>query len=216
MIIAIDGPSASGKSTTAKGISEKLKIMHLDTGAMYRAITLGLKNAGISHKDIENVRGFLSEATIYFDENNQIHLNGKNISKEIRTNDISSRVSAVSAIPDVRKKMVMIQRQLAKGNDCILEGRDIGTVVFPNAEFKFFLIADIEIRAKRRLIELEKIGELKSVSELIDDIKRRDEFDSTRNHSPLKKAEDAIPIDTSHITIDEQINKIINLINHNK
>jgi len=216
MIIAIDGPSASGKSTTAKGIAEKLEIMHLDTGAMYRAVTLGLKNAGISHKDIENVRGFLSEATIYFDENNQIHLNGKNISKEIRTNDISSRVSAVSAIPDVRKKMVMIQRQLAKGNDCILEGRDIGTVVFPNAEFKFFLIADIEIRAKRRLIELEKIGELKSVSELIDDIKRRDEFDSTRNHSPLKKAEDAIPIDTSHITIDEQINKIINLINHNK
>ena len=216
MIIAIDGPSASGKSTTAKGIAEKLEIMHLDTGAMYRAVTLGLKNAGISHDDLGAVQGFLSEVEIYFDKNNQIHLNGVNISKEIRTNDISSRVSAVSAIPDVRKKMVMIQRQLAKGNDCILEGRDIGTVVFPNAEFKFFLIADIEIRAKRRLIELEKIGELKSVSELIDDIKRRDEFDSTRNHSPLKKAEDAIPIDTSHITIDEQINKIINLINHNK
>tara|TARA_B100000809_G_scaffold265314_1_gene323761 strand:+ start:2107 stop:2757 length:651 start_codon:yes stop_codon:yes gene_type:complete len=216
MIIAIDGPSASGKSTTAKGISEKLKIMHLDTGAMYRAITLGLKNAGISHKDIENVRGFLSEANIYFDENNQIHLNGKNISKEIRTNDISSRVSAVSAIPDVRKKMVMIQRQLAKGNNCVLEGRDIGTVVFPNAEFKFFLIADIGIRAKRRLIELEKIGESKAISELIDDIQRRDLLDSSRNHSPLIQAEDAIPIDTSHITIDEQINKIINLINHNK
>jgi|TARA_B110000196_G_C21033841_1_gene608938 cytidylate kinase len=216
MIIAIDGPSASGKSTTAKGISEKLKIMHLDTGAMYRAITLGLKNVGISHKDIENVRGFLSEANIYFDENNQIHLNGKNISKEIRTNDISSRVSAVSAIPDVRKKMVMIQRQLAKGNNCVLEGRDIGTVVFPNAEFKFFLIADIGIRAKRRLIELEKIGESKAISELIDDIQRRDLLDSSRNHSPLIQAEDAIPIDTSHITIDEQINKIINLINHNK
>ena len=216
MIIAIDGPSASGKSTTAKGISEKLKIMHLDTGAMYRAITLGLKNVGISHKDIENVRGFLSEANIYFDENNQIHLNGKNISKEIRTNDISSRVSAVSAIPDVRKKMVMIQRQLAKGNNCVLEGRDIGTVVFPNAEFKFFLIADIGFLAKRRLIELEKIGESKAISELIDDIQRRDLLDSSRNHSPLIQAEDAIPIDTSHITIDEQINKIINLINHNK
>jgi cytidylate kinase len=110
----------------------------------------------------------------------------------------------------------MIQRQIAKGNDCVLEGRDIGTVVFPNAEFKFFLIADLEIRAKRRLIELVEMGELKSVSELIDDIKRRDEFDSSRDHSPLKKAEDAIPIDTSHITIDEQINKIVNLINHNK
>ena len=216
MIIAIDGPSASGKSTTAKGIAEKLEIMHLDTGAMYRAVTLGLKNAGISHDDLGAVQGFLSEMEIYFDKNNQIHLNGVNISKEIRTNDISSRVSAVSAIPDVRKKMVMIQRQLAKGNDCILEGRDIGTVVFPNAEFKFFLIADLEIRAKRRLIELVEMGELKSVSELIDDIKRRDEFDSSRDHSPLKKAEDAIPIDTSHITIDEQINKIVNLINHNK
>ena len=216
MIIAIDGPSASGKSTTAKGIAEKLEIMHLDTGAMYRAVTLGLKNAGISHDDLGAVQGFLSEVEIYFDKNNQIHLNGVNISKEIRTNDISSRVSAVSAIPKVRKKMVMIQRQIAKGNDCVLEGRDIGTVVFPNAEFKFFLIADLEIRAKRRLIELVEMGELKSVSELIDDIKRRDEFDSSRDHSPLKKAEDAIPIDTSHITIDEQINKIVNLINHNK
>ena len=216
MIIAIDGPSASGKSTTAKGIAEKLEIMHLDTGAMYRAVTLGLKNAGISHDDLGAIQGFLSEVEIYFDKNNQIHLNGVNISKEIRTNDISSRVSAVSAIPEVRKKMVMIQRQIAKGNDCVLEGRDIGTVVFPNAEFKFFLIADLEIRAKRRLIELVEMGELKSVSELIDDIKRRDEFDSSRDHSPLKKAEDAIPIDTSHITIDEQINKIVNLINHNK
>ena len=216
MIIAIDGPSASGKSTTAKGIAEKLEIMHLDTGAMYRAVTLGLKNAGITHDDLGAVQGFLSEVEIYFDKNNQIHLNGVNISKEIRINDISSRVSAVSAIPEVRKKMVMIQRQIAKGNDCVLEGRDIGTVVFPNAEFKFFLIADLEIRAKRRLIELVEMGELKSVSELIDDIKRRDEFDSSRDHSPLKKAEDAIPIDTSHITIDEQINKIVNLINHNK
>ena len=216
MIIAIDGPSASGKSTTAKGIAEKLEIMHLDTGAMYRAVTLGLKNAGISHDDLGAIQGFLSEVEIYFDKNNQIHLNGVNISKEIRINDISSRVSAVSAIPEVRKKMVMIQRQIAKGNDCVLEGRDIGTVVFPNAEFKFFLIADLEIRAKRRLIELVEMGELKSVSELIDDIKRRDEFDSSRDHSPLKKAEDAIPIDTSHITIDEQINKIVNLINHNK
>ena len=216
MIIAIDGPSASGKSTTAKGIAEKLEIMHLDTGAMYRAVTLGLKNAGISHDDLGAIQGFLSEVEIYFDKNNQIHLNGVNISKEIRINDISSRVSAVSAIPEVRKKMVMIQRQIAKGNDCVLEGRDIGTVVFPNAEFKFFLIADLEIRAKRRLIELVEMGELKSVSELIDDIKRRDEFDSSRDHSPLKKAEDAIPINTSHITIDEQINKIVNLINHNK
>ena len=112
--------------------------------------------------------------------------------------------------------MVKIQRQIAKGNNCVLEGRDIGTVVFPNAEFKFFLIADVDVRAERRLIDLEKMGETKTISELIADIRRRDELDSSRDHSPLIQAEDAIPIDTSQLTIDEQINKIINHINLNK
>ncbi|MBT4828517.1 MAG: (d)CMP kinase [Candidatus Marinimicrobia bacterium] len=216
MIIAIDGPSASGKSTTAKGVAEKLGITHVDTGAMYRAVTLGLKLSEISPDDEAGVCQYLSEIELYFDANNKIHLNGIDVSHEIRSGDISSRVSAVSAIPEVREKMVIIQRRIAGEQDCVLEGRDIGTVVFPNAEFKFFLIADIDVRAKRRLIELEKMGETKSISELIEDIRRRDQLDSSRDHSPLIQADDAIPIDTSQLTINEQIKKIINHINHNK
>ena len=216
MIIAIDGPSASGKSTTAKGVAEKLGITHVDTGAMYRAVTLGLKLSQISPDDDTSVCQYLSEIELYFDGNNKIHLNGVDVSYEIRSGDISSRVSAVSAIPEVREKMVIIQRRIAGEQNCILEGRDIGTVVFPNAEFKFFLIADIDVRAKRRLIELEKMGETKTISELIEDIRRRDQLDSSRNHSPLIQADDAIPIDTSQLTINEQIKKIINHINHNK
>ncbi len=203
MIIAIDGPSASGKSTTAKGLAEKLGITHVDTGAMYRAVTLGLKLSGISPNDDASVCQYLSEIELYFDANNKIHLNGVDVSHEIRSGDISSRVSAVSAIPEVREKMVIIQRRIAGEQNCVLEGRDIGTVVFPNAEFKFFLIADIDVRAKRRLIELEKMGETKSISELIEDIRRRDQLDSSRDHSPLIQAEDAIAIDTSQLTINE-------------
>ncbi|MCH2650239.1 MAG: (d)CMP kinase [Candidatus Marinimicrobia bacterium] len=213
MIIAIDGPSASGKSTTAKGVAEKLGITHLDTGAMYRTVTWGLKKAAIHPSDDEKVRDFLKNLEIYFDASNHIWLNGEDVSVEIRTGDISSRVSAVSAIPEVREKMVKIQRQIAGKKDCVLEGRDIGTVVFPDAEYKFFLVADTEIRAKRRLLDLERIGESSTLSELIDDIERRDAVDSSRDHSPLLQAEDAIPIDTSHLTINEQINKIVNLIN---
>ena len=213
MIIAIDGPSASGKSTTAKGVAEKLGITHLDTGAMYRTVTWGLKKAAIHPSDDEKVRDFLKNLEIYFDASNHIWLNGEDVSVEIRTGDISSRVSAVSAIPEVREKMVKIQRQIAGKKDCVLEGRDIGTVVFPDAEYKFFLVADTEIRAKRRLLDLERIGETSTLAELMDDIERRDAVDSSREHSPLLQAEDAIPIDTSHLTINEQINKIVNLIN---
>ena len=213
MIIAIDGPSASGKSTTAKGVAEKLGITHLDTGAMYRTVTWGLKKAAIHPSDDEKVRDFLKNLEIYFDASNHIWLNGEDVSVEIRTGDISSRVSAVSAIPEVREKMVKIQRQIAGKKDCVLEGRDIGTVVFPDAEYKFFLVADAEIRAKRRLLDLERIGETSTLAELMDDIERRDAVDSSREHSPLLQAEDAIPIDTSHLTINEQINKIVNLIN---
>ena len=213
MIIAIDGPSASGKSTTAKGVAEKLGITHLDTGAMYRTVTWGLKKAAIHPSDDEKVRDFLKNLEIYFDASNHIWLNGEDVSVEIRTGDISSRVSAVSAIPEVREKMVKIQRQIAGKKDCVLEGRDIGTVVFPDAEYKFFLVADTKIRAKRRLLDLERIGETSTLAELMDDIERRDAVDSSRDHSPLLQAEDAIPIDTSHLTINEQINKIVNLIN---
>ncbi|SVA46223.1 uncharacterized protein METZ01_LOCUS99077 [marine metagenome] len=216
MIIAIDGPSASGKSTTAKGISKKLGIMHLDTGAMYRAVTLGLKKTGISLEDEVSIQKFLVQADISFGDENRIFLNGADVSREIRSADISSRVSAVSALPIIREAMVRIQRKIAENTDCVLEGRDIGTIVFPNADFKFFLIADMEVRAKRRLLELEAMGETTTLSKLINDIEKRDRLDSSRDHSPLIQAEDAILIDTSGITIDDQINNIVKIITKGK
>ena len=213
MIIAIDGPSASGKSTTAKGVAERLGITHLDTGAMYRAVTLGIIEYGIDLDDHERICKFLEELEINFDSLNDIWANGHNVTGKIRTTEVSSNVSAVSAISQVREKMVAIQRVIAEGFDCVLEGRDIGTVVFPNADYKFFLVADLEIRAKRRLVELEKIGEISSLSELKSDIQKRDRIDSSRDISPLVRAEDAIIIDTGKLTIDEQIEKIVEIIN---
>ena len=213
MIIAIDGPSASGKSTTAKGIAERLGITHLDTGAMYRAVTLGIIENGIDLDDHERICKFLEELEINFDSLNDIWANGHNVTGKIRTTEVSSNVSAVSAISQVREKMVAIQRVVAEGFDCVLEGRDIGTVVFPNADYKFFLVADLEIRAKRRLVELEKIGEISSLSELKSDIQNRDRLDSSREISPLVQAGDAITINTGNLTIDEQIEKIVEIIN---
>jgi len=213
MIIAIDGPSASGKSTTARGVAERLGITHLDTGAMYRAVTLGIIENGIDLDDHERVCKFLEELEINFDSLNDIWANGHNITDKIRTTEVSSNVSVVSAISQVREKMVAIQRVIAEGSDCVLEGRDIGTVVFPNADYKFFMVADLEIRAKRRLVDLEKIGECSSLSELKSDIKNRDRIDSSRDISPLVRAEDAIIIDTGKLTIDEQIEKIVEIIN---
>lgn len=213
MIIAIDGPSASGKSTTARGVSDSLNFTHLDTGAMYRAVTLGLGVEKIGLSDKKMLVQFLESIDIYFDKNNSIWLNGKNVSREIRTVDISSKVSLVSANPLVRNRMVIIQRIIASDTNCVLEGRDIGTIVFPNADFKFFLDADIKIRAKRRLKELKENNMSITIDDLISSIKRRDELDSTRAHSPLLKAKDAISIDTTHLTINEQIEKIVAIIN---
>ena len=212
MIIAIDGPSASGKSTTAKGVAERLGITHLDTGAMYRATTYGIIESGIDLNNLQSIHEFLKNMALKFDSLNHIWINGKDVSKKIRTNKISSSVSAVSAVPAVRFKMVEIQRSIAKGKDCVLEGRDIGTVVFPNADFKFFLIADILVRAKRRLKDLEKIGEESTLNDLINDIEKRDVSDSSRDISPLVQAEDAISINTSNLTINEQVDKIVQII----
>jgi len=213
MIIAIDGPSASGKSTTAKGVAERLGITHLDTGAMYRAVTLGIIESNIGLNDNESISEFLKNIEIHFDSLNDIWLNGHNVAEKIRTTEVSSNVSAVSALPVVRQKMVLIQRFIAKDKHCVLEGRDIGTVVFPNADYKFFIVADLEIRAKRRLLDFEKIGEISSLTELISDIENRDRLDSSRDASPLVQAKDAISIDTSKLTIDEQIEKIVEIIN---
>jgi len=214
MIIAIDGPSASGKSTTAKGVAEELDILHLNTGAMYRAVTWACINSNIELVKSLQLSAFIETLSISFDTQNNIRLNGRDISKEIRKTEITSKVSIISAISYVREKMVNKQRLIAKNLDCVMEGRDIGTVVFPNADYKFFLDAKPEIRAKRRMLDLMLIGENKSFEDLVEEIKMRDYLDSNREISPLIKAKDAIIIDTTNLTMDEQIKKITSLIKH--
>ena len=216
MIIAIDGPAASGKSTTAIGVAKCLGITYLDTGAMYRAVTFGLIENDIKFEDSSELDNYLKQIKLKLSETKSgviLNLDGRNISKEIRSSKVTKNVSEVSALKSVRDSMVLIQRKMAKKNDCILEGRDIGTVVFPDADFKFFLIADEKVRAKRRQNDLKKMGEQKSIDNVTRDIIKRDYKDSTRKHSPLIKSENAIIIDTSNLGINKVIDKIVNIVN---
>ena len=216
MIIAIDGPAASGKSTTAIGVAKCLGITYLDTGAMYRAVTFGLIENDIKFEDSSELDNYLKQIKLKLSETKSgvmLKLDGRNISEEIRSSMVTENVSEVSALKNVRHAMVLIQRKIAKKNDCILEGRDIGTVVFPNADFKFFLIADEKVRAKRRQNDLKKIGEQKSIDNVTRDIIKRDYKDSNRKHSPLIRSENAIIIDTSNLGINKVIDKIVNIVN---
>ena len=221
MIVAIDGPAASGKSTAAIGVAKALNITHLDTGSMYRAVTYGLISNQINFKDTKSIMDFLESLKLRFSNSKKgtvLMLNNNNVTDLIRNNTIGENVSEVSAIKIIRDFMVKIQRQMASDTDCILEGRDIGTVVFPNADFKFFMTADAKSRAERRLIELVRSGD-RNTSELdsvLDDLKVRDHKDSTRNHSPLIKAKDALVIDTTYLTINEVIDKIVNTVNQKR
>ena len=217
MIIAIDGPAASGKSTAAIGVAKRLGITYLDTGAMYRAVTFGLIEHNIEFENSTIIENFLEKIDIKFSESSSgilLKLNGRDITREIRSEIVTKNASEVSALKSVRKSMVLIQRKMAEVGDCVLEGRDIGTVVFPNADFKFFLIADEKSRAERRLEDLKAIGEQSSVEKVMSDLMNRDHKDSTRMHSPLKKSDDAIIIDTSDLGINEVIDKIVNIVNH--
>lgn len=215
MIVAIDGPAASGKSTSAKLLAKELGFLYLDTGAMYRCVSWAVIKDEI---DLSNDRQLLNFLKIFkIDLKNtgnrsSFYVNNKDVTDLIRKSNISQRVSEVSAIPDIRDFMVDIQRNYAKSENCVMEGRDIGTVVFPKAEVKFFIIASDEVRAKRRKLELESLGEKKSLSELIDEIRRRDDFDSNRGYSPLKKAFDAIEIDTTDLSIDEQVKLMLGIV----
>ncbi len=217
MIIAIDGPAASGKSTAAIGVAKRLGITYLDTGAMYRAVTFGLIEHNIEFENSNIIENFLERIDIKFSESSSgilLKLNGRDITREIRSEIVTKNASEVSALKSVRKSMVLIQRKMAEVGDCILEGRDIGTVVFPNADFKFFLIADEKSRAERRLKDLKAIGEQSSVEKVMSDLMNRDHKDSTRMHSPLKKSDDAIIIDTSNLGINKVIDKIVNIVKH--
>ena len=210
MIVAIDGTAGSGKSTTAKGVAEKLGFLYLDTGAMYRAATAAVLSASIDSDDESAVSDCVETIEIDFDESGRlIFLNGMDVSQTIRGREVTQNVSAVSAYPRVRKRMVAMQREIAGYRDFVVEGRDIGTVVFPNADFKFFIVASIEERAKRRQKDLAGLGIEQTVNDIVKNLKRRDALDSSREVSPLTKSEDAVEVDTTSMTIEQQIDLIV-------
>ena len=215
MVIAIDGPAGSGKSTTAKYVAEKLGFIHINTGAMYRGIALKCIQGKIDLNSSSEIDKILNQTKFEFgrESGSVLFMDGVDISSEITSTQVTESVSRVSAVPQIREKLVQYQRKMAEGLDVVLEGRDIGTVVFPDAEFKFFLIADIEERARRRKKEMETMGEIVSLTELTAELEERDRKDSTREHSPLKKAEDAVEIDTTGLSITEQVNRIVEIVN---
>ena len=218
MIIAIDGPAASGKSTTARLVAKKLNITYLDTGAMYRALTFQLLKSNVDFDNLDKVSTILGNLTIdMYDHKgtNIIKLNNEDITEQIRSSNVTKNVSEVSALLIVRKSMVVMQREIGYKSDCVVEGRDIGTIVFPNADFKFFMIADIKMRANRRLNEMNQSATVKTFDEIVLDLEIRDDKDTNRENSPLRKAVDAVEIDTSELTINEQVNKIIDHIKNN-
>lgn len=218
--IAIDGFSSTGKSTIAKQLAKKLAYSYVDSGAMYRAVTLyAMNNNFITESDFnkELLIEDLNKINLEFKFNQlvgygEIYLNGVNVEHEIRTLEVSKLVSKVAEISEVRKKLVEQQQLMGKNKGVIMDGRDIGTVVFPNAELKIFMNASAEKRAKRRYNELIKRGDNVSYNEILKNVEYRDHIDSTRDDSPLKKADNAIEIDNSNLTLDEQFNKIYAIV----
>jgi len=210
VIIAIDGPAGSGKSTTSKLVAEKLGISHLDTGSMYRAVTLYFIENQYSIDQVD-IDGIMESIDIEISDES-VFLNGKDVTNKLRDPKVSSLVSDISSLQKVRFKMVELQRKISKNRSIVIDGRDIGTVVFPDAEFKFFITASIEVRANRRFDELKTLNSDITLDEILRQIEKRDHFDSTRVNSPLKKASDAIIIDTTRLSIDGQVNMILETI----
>jgi cytidylate kinase len=213
LVIAIDGPAASGKSTTSKLVAERLGYLNVDTGAMYRAITLKVLRSNIEPSDSDAIDKLVEDTSVRLEQMNdqiKVFLDNQDVTKDIRSPEVTAAVSAVSAIPKVRELMVRMQREIGKNGGVVLEGRDIGTVVFPDADLKIFMIANVDERAHRRQKDLERIGVQVNLEKLIEDINERDYKDSHRSLSPLKKAKDAIVLDTTNLTIDEQVDFIVN------
>lgn len=206
--IAIDGPGGAGKSTIAKLVGDKLGLEYIDTGAMYRAVGLKLNREGIKPDDLISISNVLEETTIDF-VNGKIILDGDDVSDIIRTQEISKFASIYSQIPEVRSKLVDIQRRIAAGKSVIMDGRDIGTNVLTDAELKVFLTADSMVRARRRYEELRSKGVKANLDDIHEEIKDRDYQDMNRKLNPLAQAEDAIRLDTSDMTIDEVVNTIV-------
>ena len=211
--IAVDGYSSCGKSTTAKKVAKRLGYGYIDTGAMYRAVTLYFHQHLITPTNEREVTKALENIQIEFRQNpndgrNETYLNGLNVEDEIRKLYIANQVSEVSTIAAVRHAMVAQQRKMGRKKGVVLDGRDIGTVVFPDAELKLFMTADPIIRANRRQIELNEKGDFVDLEDIITNIQKRDLIDTTRKESPLRKADDAVDIDTSYMTLDEQVEMI--------
>ncbi len=213
--IAIDGPAGAGKSTIAKELAKRLNITYLDTGAMYRAVALKGLNLGVDVNDEAQVAAFLPSVDLdirYKDGVQHVYLDGEDVSTAIREHRISRAASDVSRIPAVRLKLVEMQRDLASKYDSVLDGRDITSYVLPNANYKFFITASPEVRARRRLLELEEKGEKVDFSVLLEDIKQRDYNDSHRPFAPLTRTEDSVFIDTSDLSIDQVIETVLSYI----
>lgn len=213
--IAIDGPAGAGKSTIAKKIAGKLGFIYVDTGAMYRAIGLYLLRAGVPYDDAQAVEDAIREIQIsiaYQNGEQQVLLNGENVSAQIRTEEVGNMASKTSQYPAVRVKLLELQRQLAASADVLMDGRDIGTCILPNADLKIYLTADPRVRAKRRYLELTEKGISCNIEEIEKDIIERDLRDTTREVAPLKKAEDAVEVDTSRLTIEEVVDTITAMV----
>jgi CMP/dCMP kinase len=219
MIIAIDGPAGSGKSSTAKLVAARLGFLHLDTGAMYRAVTLKCLRKRLDWHDDKTIADMLKTTDITFSgapPSMKIWMDKEDVSVAVRSDEVTKNVSDYCRVPVVRTVLVDLQRRIGNSNNTVCEGRDIATIVFPKAEFKFFMVASVEERARRRQKDFEKIGVAKSISELVADIETRDRKDSTREQSPLVKAADAIELDTTDMTLDEQVQFIVDLAQRQK
>lgn len=210
IIIAIDGLSGSGKSSTAKLLAKEMNYKYLDSGAMYRAVTLYIIENSIDYKNLKMLKTILDKIELEFikddvSDSYQIHLNNKNVEKKIRSKKVSELVSEISKISIIRKKLVQMQRTIGNKKGIVMEGRDIGTVVFPRAELKIFMKADLDIRAKRRFNQFEKLGKKISLEEVKSNLTDRDNKDSNREDSPLKVTSDSLILDTTSISLEEQI-----------
>lgn len=212
--VAIDGPAGAGKSTIAKAIAKNLGLIYVDTGAMYRAIALYLLREGIAADDAEGIQKkcLTADVTIGYENGEQVvYLNGENVNAYLRTEEVGNMASASSVQPAVRKKLVELQQALAAKNDCIMDGRDIGTCVLPNAQVKIYLTASSEVRAMRRFCELEAKGVSADFAQIKADIEERDHRDMNREHSPLRQAEDAVLVDSSDMTIEQVMECILEI-----
>lgn len=219
MIVAVDGPAGSGKGTVTKKISEELGFLNLDTGATYRCLALETLRRGVNVEEEEKIIEIANNISIKINKvgnEDIVLLNDEDVSKEIRTKEVTSIVSQVSSIIPVRERMVEVQRQLSKGKDVIVEGRDIGTVVFPNADIKIYLDASEEIRAKRRYKENQEKGIATTYEEVLENVKMRDYNDMHKKVGALRKAEDAIVIDSTNLSIEEVVEKVKNIIKNAK